>query len=91
MSGGEQQRVAVARALVADAPILFADEPTGNLDSESSRRIMLLLRGLVDRLGVALLLVTHCPASADMADRVVYLRDGKVERTTFPASLRVAA
>jgi putative ABC transport system ATP-binding protein len=82
MSGGEQQRVAVARAIVADPPILLADEPTGNLDSESSKRIMILLRDLVDRLGVSLLLVTHDRACADMADRVVQLRDGQVENTT---------
>jgi putative ABC transport system ATP-binding protein len=82
MSGGEQQRVAVARAIVADPPILLADEPTGNLDSDSSKRIMILLRDLVDRLGVSLLLVTHDPACAGMADRVVHLRDGQVENTT---------
>jgi putative ABC transport system ATP-binding protein len=91
LSGGEQQRVAVARALVADPPILLADEPTGNLDSDSSRRIMVLLRDLVDRLGVALLLVTHDPACAGMADRVVYLRDGQIERTTEIPHLRIAA
>jgi putative ABC transport system ATP-binding protein len=78
MSGGEQQRVAVARALVADPPVLLADEPTGNLDSDSGRRVLDLLRGLVDRLGVALLLVTHDPTCAALANRIVRLHDGRV-------------
>jgi putative ABC transport system ATP-binding protein len=78
LSGGEQQRVAIARALVAGPALLLADEPTGNLDSESGGQIMRLLRHLVDRLGVALILITHDPACAAMADWGVQLRDGRI-------------
>jgi putative ABC transport system ATP-binding protein len=78
LSGGEQQRVALARAMVGDPPVLLADEPTGNLDSDSGQRVLGLLRDLVDRLGVALLLITHDPACATVADRVVHLRDGRL-------------
>jgi putative ABC transport system ATP-binding protein len=91
LSGGEQQRVAVARALIGDPPILLADEPTGNLDSESGQRILALLRDLVDRLGVALLLITHDPACAARADRVVRLRDGRLEQQPPPAQMGNAA
>jgi putative ABC transport system ATP-binding protein len=79
LSGGEQQRVALARALVAKPPILLADEPTGNLDSDSGQRVLGLLRDLVDRLGVSLLLITHDSACAAMADRVVRLRNGRLD------------
>jgi putative ABC transport system ATP-binding protein len=91
LSGGEQQRVAVARALVGNPPILLADEPTGNLDTHSGQRILALLRDLVDRLGVALLLITHDPACAAMADRVVHLRDGRLEQELPTLCLRKAA
>jgi putative ABC transport system ATP-binding protein len=77
LSGGEQQRVAIARALVAAPGLLLADEPTGNLDSDSGQRIMALLCDLVRRLDVALVLVTHDPACAAMADWSIHLRDGR--------------
>jgi putative ABC transport system ATP-binding protein len=78
LSGGEQQRVAVARALVTDPLLLLADEPTGNLDSANSDQIMTLLRRLADARGQTILLVTHDARQAAMADRVIRLRDGRV-------------
>jgi putative ABC transport system ATP-binding protein len=79
MSGGQQQRVAVARALVAEPTVLFADEPTGNLDSQSSAEVIELLREAVDAYGQTIVMVTHDVNAADAADRVVYLADGRVE------------
>ena len=79
MSGGQQQRVAVARALVAEPTVLFADEPTGNLDSKSSAEVIDLLREASDAYGQTIVMVTHDPAAAEAADRVVYLADGRVE------------
>jgi putative ABC transport system ATP-binding protein len=80
MSGGEQQRVAIARALVIEPAILLADEPTGNLDSANGKRITKVLRDLVDQHGQTIIMVTHDPAVADQADRVIHLADGLVER-----------
>jgi putative ABC transport system ATP-binding protein len=80
LSGGQQQRVAVARALVSRPTILFADEPTGNLDSRAGAEILDLLRESVDRDGQTILMVTHDPRAAAQADRVVYLADGAVVR-----------
>ena len=78
MSGGQQQRVAVGRALVARPDLVFADEPTGNLDSRSSRQLLLFLRDAVVNLGQTIVMVTHDPAAASYADRVVFLADGRV-------------
>ncbi|WP_211299494.1 ABC transporter ATP-binding protein [Pukyongiella litopenaei] len=79
MSGGEQQRVALARASAPRPEILLADEPTGNLDEANGAAIMDLLFGLRDRHGATLVLVTHAPELAARCDRVVRLRDGRVE------------
>jgi putative ABC transport system ATP-binding protein len=78
MSGGQQQRVAVARALVTRPAVVFGDEPTGNLDSASSREILQLLRRAVDDFGQTIVMVTHDPSAATVADRVVFLADGRV-------------
>ena len=76
MSGGQQQRVAVARALITRPAVVFGDEPTGNLDSTSSREILELMRRAVDDLGQTIVMVTHDPTAATFADRVVFLTDG---------------
>ncbi len=78
LSGGQQQRVAVARALVSRPAVLFADEPTGNLDSGTGREVLSLLRGSVDELGQTVVMVTHDPGAATVADRVLFLKDGAI-------------
>jgi putative ABC transport system ATP-binding protein len=78
LSGGQQQRVAVARALVSRPTVLFADEPTGNLDSQTSAEILGLLRGAVDTYGQTTVMVTHDPRAATIADRVLFLADGLI-------------
>ncbi len=80
LSGGEQQRVALARAFASRPSILLADEPTGNLDGATGRRILELLAKLRRNERTTLVLVTHDPAVAALADRLVHLRDGRVER-----------
>ena len=78
LSGGQQQRVAIARALVTRPAVLFADEPTGALDTRSSREVLGLLRTAVDRHSQTVVMVTHDPYAAAYADRVVFLADGRV-------------
>jgi putative ABC transport system ATP-binding protein len=77
LSGGQQQRVAVARALTSRPTIVFADEPTGNLDSKSGAEVLTLLRSSVDDSGQTIVMVTHDPVAAAYTDRVVFLADGK--------------
>ncbi|HEY8465490.1 MAG TPA: ABC transporter ATP-binding protein [Solirubrobacterales bacterium] len=82
LSGGQQQRVAIARALISKPAVVFADEPTGNLDSASSTQVLELLRRSVDELGHTVVVVTHDPRVAAYADRVVLLVDGMVATDT---------
>ena len=78
LSGGQQQRVAVARALVTQPDVVFADEPTGNLDSRSSGEVLSFLRRSVDEMRQTIVMVTHDPKAAAYADRVIFLADGKI-------------
>jgi putative ABC transport system ATP-binding protein len=78
LSGGQQQRVAIARAFVTQPSIVLADEPTGNLDSKSGEEVLNLLRRSCDELGQTIVMVTHDPKAASFADRVVFLKDGRV-------------
>ena len=80
LSGGQQQRVAVARALVSRPSVMFADEPTGNLDSTTGGEILALLRDSVDSLGQTTVMVTHDAHAAAIADRVLFLADGQIVR-----------
>jgi len=81
LSGGQQQRVAIARALVSRPAIVFADEPTGNLDSRSSAEVLDLLRRCVTEFGQTVVMVTHDPAAAAYSQRVVFLADGRIAGT----------
>lgn len=78
LSGGEQQRIAIARALVNHPALLLADEPTGNLDSENSTAVLSVMQGLNKRLGQTILMITHDPEAAAYADRTITMRDGRV-------------
>jgi putative ABC transport system ATP-binding protein len=78
LSGGQQQRVAVARALASRPEIIFADEPTGNLDSKSGAEILTFMRKAVDDLGQTIVMVTHDPVAAGYADRALFLNDGRI-------------
>jgi putative ABC transport system ATP-binding protein len=92
LSGGEQQRVAIARALITRPTILFADEPTGNLDSSRGDEVLTLLRRSVDTYGQTILMVTHDPRAAARADRVLFLADGRLVRELpFPTRHEVMA
>ncbi|MFE7624993.1 ATP-binding cassette domain-containing protein, partial [Streptomyces sp. NPDC057509] len=76
LSGGQQQRVAIARALITEPDVIFADEPTGALDTVTAAEVLGLLRHAVDTLGATVVMVTHDPAAAAWADRVLFLADG---------------
>ncbi|MDQ2755708.1 MAG: ABC transporter ATP-binding protein [Actinomycetota bacterium] len=90
LSGGQQQRVACARALVGRPSLVFADEPTGNLDSKASTDILAFLRHSVDDVGQSIVMVTHDPGAASYADRVLFLDDGRiVDEMLEPTTARV--
>jgi putative ABC transport system ATP-binding protein len=88
LSGGQQQRVAIGRALVSRPTIVFADEPTGNLDSMTSGEILELMRESVDGYGQTTVMVTHDPRAATIADRILFLADGSIVRDLGPSSAR---
>jgi putative ABC transport system ATP-binding protein len=91
LSGGQQQRVAIARALVGEPSVIFADEPTGALDTRSGRAVLGLLRETVDETGGTLVMVTHDPTAAAWADRVVFMADGRLAGELHaPAAEQVA-
>src|SRR5581483_12256996 len=83
LSGGEQQRVALARAVAPQPDILLADEPTGNLDTDTGAKVIDLLFGLQRRRGATLLLITHDPALARRCDRIIHLADGRITREEY--------
>jgi putative ABC transport system ATP-binding protein len=91
LSGGQQQRVACARALVTRPDVIFADEPTGALDSQSSAELLAFLRRSVTELGQTVVMVTHDPTAASYADRVVHLADGRVAALAAPSLATAAA
>ncbi len=78
LSGGQQQRVAVARAMASQPRVIFADEPTGNLDSRTGGEILAFMRSAVDEMGQTIVMVTHDPIAASYADRAVFLADGRI-------------
>jgi putative ABC transport system ATP-binding protein len=86
LSGGQQQRVAIARALVSQPTVVFADEPTGNLDSATSGEILELMRKSVDDLGQTTVMVTHDPRAAAIADRILFLADGLIVKDLVGAT-----
>jgi putative ABC transport system ATP-binding protein len=86
LSGGQQQRVAVARAILSRPTVMFADEPTGNLDSRSGGEILELLRRSADDYGQTTVMVTHDATAATIADRIVFLADGRIVRTQGPST-----
>ena len=88
LSGGQQQRVAIARALVTRPTVVFADEPTGNLDSASGGEILQLLRDSVDAFGQTAVIVTHDPRVASIADRILFLADGRIVNDLAGATAR---
>jgi putative ABC transport system ATP-binding protein len=81
LSGGEQQRVAIARALITKPAIVLADEPTGNLDTQNSDAVLEMLRTSSRELGQTVLMITHNPEAATIADRILFMRDGKIVKT----------
>ena len=91
LSGGQQQRVSIARALLLSPELVLADEPTGNLDSKSGREVLRVLRELNEEEGHTIVMVTHDAAAAAAADRVIFLRDGKLAGEVEGGSTRRAA
>jgi putative ABC transport system ATP-binding protein len=89
LSGGQQQRVAIARALASRPAVVFADEPTGNLDSKTSAEILELLRRSVDEFGQTIVMVTHDDDAASIADRLLVLHDGQIVEDRAPAAAAV--
>jgi putative ABC transport system ATP-binding protein len=87
LSGGQQQRVAVARAMVSRPAVVFADEPTGNLDSKASEDVLKLLRQAVDEFDQTVIMVTHDPEAATYADRLLTLRDGRIVSDAAPGTV----
>lgn len=90
LSGGERQRVAIARALIRDPSVIFADEPTGNLDSKSGAQVMKLLQDLSIKEGHTIILVTHETYTSEHAERIIRIRDGLIESDTMNANRRFA-
>ena len=88
LSGGQQQRVAIARALVSNPAVLFADEPTGNLDSTTSKDVLRVLRNAVDDLGQTTVMVTHDAGAASMADRILFIADGRIVKDLRESTAR---
>ncbi|HVG28053.1 MAG TPA: ABC transporter ATP-binding protein [Acidobacteriaceae bacterium] len=91
LSGGEQQRVAIARALITKPAIVLADEPTGNLDTQNSDAVLEMLRSSSRELGQTVLMITHNPEAAAIADRILYMRDGQIVKTEAGRGVAVAA
>ncbi len=88
LSGGQQQRVAIARALITRPEVIFADEPTGALDSKASRSLLDYMRKCVDELGQTIIMVTHDPSAAAYGDRTLILRDGKITKDLVTPSIQ---
>jgi putative ABC transport system ATP-binding protein len=88
LSGGQQQRVAIARGLVSNPAVLFADEPTGNLDSTTSTDVLRVLRNAVDDLGQTTVMVTHDAGAASMADRILFIADGRIVKDLNESTAR---
>ena len=88
LSGGQQQRVAIARALVSKPSVLFADEPTGNLDSSTSTEVLRVLRNAVDDLRQTTVMVTHDAGAAAMADRILFIADGRIVKDLHESTAR---
>ncbi len=84
LSGGEQQRVAISRAVVSNPAILLADEPTGNLDTANSHVVLEILRDLNERLGQTILMITHNPEAAAYGHRTVHMEDGRIKKSLAP-------
>lgn len=90
LSGGEKQRVAIARALVNDPEVIFADEPTGNLDSKSGQVVMEIIQRLSEVNGKTVILITHETYTAEHAERILFMKDGKIESDTKVGNKRLA-